>query len=241
MSDPFCHHPRLASLITPPEESSFRSFDPASIDAVVQANGAPPDWRLTDAAREADRQAFLRRRPDVDLWVFAYGSLMWNPGFHFAEVRRGFAPEVERKFILCDRFGGRGTREAPGVMAALERGAGCNGLVFRIAQDVLDSETEVIWRRERVGNAYFADSIRVDTDHGAVDALAFMANHDAEIIEPDLSHDDQVRYCATGTGWLGSSFDYVANLAEHFDLMGIEDIGVSRLLNDTKAFLAARD
>ena len=27
-----------------------------------------------------------------DLWVFAYGSLMWNPGFHFGEVRRACLP-----------------------------------------------------------------------------------------------------------------------------------------------------
>ena len=237
--DPFCHHPRLAALITPPEESDFRHFDPAAIDPIVRANGGPESWRLSEAEREADRRAALSGRVG-DLWVFAYGSLMWNPGIHFAEVRRGFAPRVARRFILRDRFGGRGTRDAPGVMAALQWGEGCNGLVFRIARETLDAETTLLWRRERVGDAYTPEFIPVETDHGTVEALAFMANPEAELIEPGLSHEEQVRCCATGAGWLGSSFDYVANLAAHFETMGIEDAGVARLLADARAYRAAR-
>ena len=160
--DPFCHHPRLAALITPPEESDFRHFDPAAIDPIVRANGGPESWRLSEAEREADRRAALSGRVG-DLWVFAYGSLMWNPGIHFAEVRRGFAPRVARRFILRDRFGGRGTRDAPGVMAALQWGEGCNGLVFRIARETLDAETTLLWRRERVGDAYTPEFIPVET------------------------------------------------------------------------------
>ncbi|MEP2532986.1 gamma-glutamylcyclotransferase [Shimia sp.] len=236
MSDPFCHHPRLAGLITPPAESSFREFDPANINEIVRANGAPEDWMLSDELRSADRMATLEGRWEQDLWVFAYGSLMWDPGVHFDEVRRGFAPGVERRFILCDRFGGRGTQDAPGVMAALETGAGCNGLAFRVTRDNIDCETELLWRRERLGNAYHSEFIAVETDHGTIQALAFLANHEAELIVPDLSHEDQVRYCATGKGWLGTSFDYVANLAEHFETMGIEDAGVTRLLRDARAF-----
>lgn len=238
MSDPFRHHPRLAALITPPEESSFRDFNPEKMDDIVRENGGPADWRLSDQAREADRQETLENRWERDLWVFAYGSLMWNPGIHFAEVRRGFAPEVERRFILRDKFGGRGTCDAPGVMAALEPGAGCHGLAFRIAHTALEEETRLLWRRERVGHAYHSDFITVETDHGPVEALAFLANHDAELIVPDLSHADQVRFCATGKGWLGSSFDYVANLAAHFAELGIEDPGVTRLLEDARAFRA---
>lgn len=236
MTDPFRHHPRLREFITPPEDSELRRFDPASITEVVQASGAPETWKLSDEDREADRVQALAGREARDIWVFAYGSLIWNPAFRFAEVRRAFAPEVARKFILRDIYGGRGTREVPGVMAALEEGEGCHGLVFRIRGHEQAEETRILWRRERVGDAYIPRFIRAETDHGTVEALAFMANHAAELIAPDLSHDDQVRFCATGEGWLGSSFDYVANLAAHFEEMRIEDPGVTQLLADAKAW-----
>ncbi|WP_299348479.1 gamma-glutamylcyclotransferase [uncultured Shimia sp.] len=236
MTDPFRHHPSLRSLITPPEESELRDFDPASIEEIVLANGASKTWKLSDEAREADRVQALKGREEQDIWVFAYGSLIWNPAFRFAEVRRAFAPEVERKFILRDIYGGRGTRDVPGVMAALEHGHGCHGLVFRIRAEEQVEETRILWRRERVGDAYIPSFLRAGTDHGPVEALAFMANHDAELIAPDLSHDDQVRFCATGQGWLGSSFDYVANLATHFEELRIEDQGVTRLLADARAW-----
>ena len=238
MTDPFRHHPRLRDLITPPEESDFRDFDPATIVDVVRANGAAEDWQLSEEAREADRVQALAGREGQDIWVFAYGSLIWNPGFHFAEVRRALAPEVARKFILRDVYGGRGTREVPGVMAALEHGAGCHGLVFRIRGAEQVEETRILWRRERLGNAYRPEFIRAETDHGEVEALAFMANHEAELIAPDLTHDEQVRFCATGEGWLGTSLDYVANLAAHFEEMRIEDEGVTRLLADARAWRA---
>ncbi|PSL19085.1 cation transport protein ChaC [Shimia abyssi] len=203
---------------------------------IVTSNGAPQDWILTTEQRNADRFAALAGRWDQDVWVFAYGSLMWDPGFHFAEVRRGFAPRAERRFTLCDRFGGRGTRDAPGVMAALENGSGCNGLVFRISRDIIDVETELVWRRERMGHAYFPAFIEVQTDQGPVEALAFMANHAATLIDTDLTYEQQVQYCATGKGWLGTSLDYVANLAEHFETMRIVDKGVTGLLRDARAY-----
>ena len=239
MTDPFLHHPRLRALVTPPEQSGFRNFDPAQIVEMVLENGGNTDWMLSEDERETDRRSALTGREGQDIWVFAYGSLMWDPAFHFAEVRRGFAPGVARRFILCDALGGRGTRDAPGVMAGLDPGDGCHGLVFRIAADIVETETPIMWRRERVGQAYFPRFIPVETEHGWVNALAFMANHDAELIVPDLPHEKQVQYCATGEGIFGTSFDYVANLAAHFKELGIVDEGVTRLLADAQAWRAA--
>jgi cation transport protein ChaC len=196
--------------------------------------GRSTDWVLSEEVREACRFRALKGRRGTDLWVFGYGSLMWDPAIRFAEVRRAHAHGVARRFILFDTEGGRGTQEAPGLMAALDVGTGCDGLVFRIAAEDVEAETYSLWSRERIGSAYHPAFVQAATDHGTVEALTFVADHDARQIRPDLSHAEQVRYCATGEGMLGTSRAYLESLAEHLEVMGIEDAEVSRLLADVR-------
>ena len=81
-------------------------------DERARAQGLAPDWRQSDAQLEAGRRALLGPQLAVEgLWVFGYGSLMWDPGVHFAEVRRADLPGHGRRF--CYRtIMGRGTPEA---------------------------------------------------------------------------------------------------------------------------------
>ncbi|MEC3859864.1 gamma-glutamylcyclotransferase [Mesobacterium sp. TK19101] len=234
--NPFRHHPSLKGLITPLEESFFGDFTVEQVVEDMKERGQDTSWITPREEREACRHATLDGRWDSDLWVFAYGSLIWDPALRFSEVRRGFAPGVERKFCLYDDRGARGSAEAPGVMAGLDEGAGCHGVVFRIDRDRLDAETYRLWSRERIGPAYIPRFIPVETAEGDVEAVTFMVNHAAENIRLDLSHEDQVRLCALGVGELGSSYDYVANLARHFEELKIEDAKVTRLLTDATAY-----
>jgi cation transport protein ChaC len=73
----------------------------------------PPFPIYDDDTREGLRRAALAGH-EGDLWVFGYGSLIWDPALEFAEVRRAFAPNHRRRFILEDIYGGRGTPTAPG-------------------------------------------------------------------------------------------------------------------------------
>ncbi|WP_323769744.1 gamma-glutamylcyclotransferase [Antarctobacter sp.] len=233
--DPFHHHPNLRPLITPRAESFFADFHAEKVRAMLRERGLDEDWISPDAEREADRARVMAGRMDRDLWVFGYGSLMWDPAVRFAEVRRAWVPGVARRFILCDTKGARGTEDMPGLMAALDKGDGCHGLVFRLATEDLEAETYSLWARERIGQAYHAEFLRAETAFGEVEALAFMANHEADNIRPDLTHEQQVTMLAKGTGFLGSSLAYVENLAEHLDTLRIEDAEVMRLLTEARA------
>ncbi|WP_172300079.1 gamma-glutamylcyclotransferase [Pseudoruegeria sp. HB172150] len=237
--DPFRHHPGLRGKITDPHKSFFRTFQPADIDAHMAAQGIGPDWRYTDETREAFRNAALEGRRDQDLWVFAYGSLMWDPALDFEEVRRARVTGYARRFILKDVMGGRGTAEVPGVMAALDTGPGCDGLVFRIAAARLEEETRILWNRERLSPCYHETFVTAETDQGRVTALAFTADYSARMIVPDLPHDLQVQYAATGAGILGTSLEYLENLAEHFEIMRIEDHDLTHFLAEVHAYRAA--
>lgn len=233
--DPFRHHPNLRPLITPRAKSFFADFSADKVRAVLREKGLQTDWISPDATREEDRARVMAGRMDRDLWVFGYGSLMWDPAMRFAEVRRAWAPSVARRFILCDSNGGRGTMDNPGLMAALDSGDGCHGLAFRLAAEDLEAESYSLWARERIGLAYHAEFLRAETAFGEIEALAFMANHAADNIRPDLTHDQQVTMLAKGTGFLGSSLAYIENLAEHLDELKIEDAEVMRLLSDVRA------
>ena len=239
--DPYLHHPALRGKIADPLTSYFRDFKPSDLDARMKALGRPDNWRHSDEELEAARLSFLEGRLDSDLWIFAYGSLMWDPAFHFAEVRRARVEGYSRRFILKDTFGPRGTQETPGLMAALDEGPGCDGLAFRIAGQDAKHESGMFWRRELIAYSYKPVIARVETEFGPLEALTVIADRTSDFIRPDLTREEQVRYIATGKGFLGTSLQYVENIAEHFAALGIKDSEVTGLLADARALAAAQN
>jgi len=236
--DPFHHHPELRGEIANSETSFFRDF---SVDRLVEKFPQLErfrDFTHSDAKREALRAEALQGH-NGDLWVFGYGSLMWDPALRYQEVRRVFAPQHARRLILKDDKGGRGTPEAPGLMAALDEGDGCDGLALRIAAEDVDSETEILFRRELVGPAYIAAFIPVELDGEKISALSFLADHTSPDIVPDVDRADQIRWIATGSGILGSSRDYLGTTITQLARMGIADEYCADLLKEVDSFLAA--
>ncbi len=108
--------------------------------------------------------------------------------------------------------------------------------MFRIAAEVADRETEILWRREGLGSAYTPVFAPVTTAQGTVEALAFVADHASPVIFPDLTRDEQVKLIATGVGVLGSSREYLENIAAQMAALGIEDGDVMDLLEDVRGY-----
>ena len=237
--DPFANHPELRHKVIDPHQSYFRTFRPSDLDQRMAEAGLPPNWRLSDEEREATRHETLAGHTDSDLWVFAYGSLMWNPAFLFEEVRRAEVTGYSRRFCLQDDIGGRGSPEAPGLMAALDRGDRCAGLVFRIAEGRIDAETEILWRREMIAGSYIPAIVDAISDEGPVKAVTFVANREVRRIRPDISRAEQVRFIATGTGTLGSSLEYIQNLVDHLRALELDDPDVFSLLQEAEAYAAS--
>ena len=128
----FRHTPALRGLIKPPDTSDMRfgmeRF--AELELVAIEEGWPDGWRMDHGEREENRQAVLKGRLNSDLWVFAYGSLIWDPAVYIEEYRYGTLNSWRRSF--CMRLeGGRGTPGKPGLMAALDEGGPCLGRAAR--------------------------------------------------------------------------------------------------------------
>jgi cation transport protein ChaC len=234
--DPFVHHPKLRNEITDPMSSPMRNFSPAMLAAKMEEMGLPQNWWRTDETREAMRLETIAPHRNNDLWVFGYGSLMWNPAIRFSEVRQAHAPDHERCFILKDIYGGRGTIDVPGLMVALDKGTGCDGLLFKIDREDIEEETEVLWRREMIAPAYKAVFVDVAVEGQILNALTFVADHDTDLIDASLTRQEQIHFLSTGTGFMGSSLEYLQNIEQKLAQLGIHDEDVVALLQDAQTY-----
>lgn len=237
-SDPFLYHPELRKMISDPGTSFFRDFSVDTLFARFPELEVHRDWPYSDSEREAIRAKALAAHSG-DLWVFGYGSLMWDPAFYFTEVRRARVEGFSRRMILMDVRGARGTEDAPGLMAALDHGDICEGLAFRIPAGDIDTETEILWRRELIAPAYIPQFVTAQLDDGPVAALTFLADHAVDDVRSDLTRAEQVRFIAKGSGFLGTSREYLANIVSQFDALGIQDKDCAALLTDVDAYLAS--
>ena len=224
--DPFRHLPGLRPHIEEPAGSRYRDIDYTILDRAV-ANGATW-WRRSDEERETTRRTALEGRGDKDLWVFAYGSLMWDPGIHFSEVRRARASGYHRSFCLKSDIG-RGSKERPGLMAALDTGGQCQGLAFCISARDVEAETHLLWRREMIARAYIPRFIDLETPQGPLEALAFVMDQHAPRYVPGLSIAETARYIGTGRGPIGTSLEYLDSLVAHFAVLDIVDAELTEL------------
>ena len=227
----FRYAPALRGRVKSLEDTEMRfGLDRfAELDEQAVEEGWPPGWRMDHDAREANRQSVLEGRMNTDLWVFGYGSLIWDPAMHVAEYRRGVLDGWHRSF--CMRLeGGRARHDSPGLMAALDEGGSCDGVVLRIKADLVDQETRFLWNREMFSGSYEPRFMSVETPQGDLEALVFVMDRRNMRYEPNLTEDEAAKMIARAEGNLGSNFDYLRTLVSHLDTLEIDDDALRRLL-----------
>ena len=184
---------------------------------------------MSDEAREASRRTLLdQHRPNQDLWIFAYGSLIWNPQFHYREALPCRAYGYRRAFCMWSPYS-QGTPEQPGLMLALERGGCCNGIALRIAAEQVEEETRVIWAREMFSGIYAPAWVSLQAETGPFRAITFLSNTESQLYGGNLTLEEQARVLATAAGSSGPNVDYLRRLAETLDRLGIADRVMRRL------------
>lgn len=112
--------------------------------------------------------------------------------------------------------------------------------MFRITREHIEEETEILWRREKVGPAYIATFVEALVEDLSIVALTFVADHQAKLIDASLTREEQIHFLATGIGFLGSSIDYLRNIEKKFSVLGICDQDVTDLLRETEAYVSSR-
>jgi cation transport protein ChaC len=200
-------------------------------DQLARSQGRQDNWRLSDEVLHDSMQAFLAGvGTGEDVWVFAYGSLMWNPGFHFAEVRLATLVDHQRCFSFKIDMG-RGTVDCPALMLSLEHQSGCcTGLAFRIAADQLQEELAILWRREMLQGSYLAAMLPITTPQGNLTALVFVSNPSSVNYVGAQPLDETARTIAKASGFGGSNRQYLEQLAAQLAHLNIDDDYIRQLL-----------
>ncbi len=210
-----------------------------TLHASVRSVLGPGVRLMSDAERSTQVAAMLARAPRPGrVWVFAFGSLIWNPAFHFAERRTGRIHGYHRQFCLWARAG-RGSPERPGLMLSLEQGGSCTGVAYRLAPGTEASELDVLWRREMFTMAYRPVWTVVHTPEGTEHAVTFSANRVHERYAPGLDEEAVARHLANGAGPMGRCCDYLFDTVEHLRQLGIRDRRLETLEARVRALLDA--
>jgi cation transport protein ChaC len=162
------------------------------------------------------------------VWLFGYGSLIWNPAFHFTDRLIGSIYGHHRRFCLWTPWG-RGCPERPGLVLGLERGGSCQGVAYHIQPDAVREELTLVWRREMAGGAYLPRWVEVHTARGKVRAIAFVINHEHERYARDLPDELAADVIATAGGCFGPCADYLSNTVDQLAELGIPDRPLERL------------
>ena len=215
----------------PPSETGFTrdSLVDGSMLAAIRANAPAGTVMRSDAELDASVEETLHDwNGREDIWLFGYGSLMWNPAFHYAEAVKGRVNGWSRRFCLWLHMA-RGTPEKPGLMLALDRGGACNGMLFRIAAADVRHELGLLWRREMLTGAYDARWVGALVGQQPVRALTFVANRRHPRYARALTAAEIVGFIATGQGRLGTCAAYFEATLAALEGLRIKDAGIERL------------
>lgn len=170
------------------------------------------------------------------MWVFGYGSLLWNPGFEPAEQVTAHLEGFRRSFCMLS-IHHRGSEEEPGLVLALdeERGAGCTGVAFRAETAQADRVLADLRARELISSAYVEQHVPLALSDGrTVEALAYVINRDhRQYCQFEL--EEQAQRIARAVGGRGPNPEYLYNTVAHLEGMGIEDADLAWLVTRVRA------
>lgn len=170
------------------------------------------------------------------LWVFAYGSLMWSPGFDFAEQAAGALVGAHRALCIYS-FHHRGTNEKPGLVLGLDEGGACRGVVYRIEAARSEATLAYLREREQVTDVYLEKRKPVSLLDGSgreIEAICYVADRKHPQYAGRLSIEKQTELVLSAAGLSGTNIEYVLNTVRHLEEAGVHDA----LLADLAARLA---
>ena len=160
-----------------------------------------------------------------DLWVFAYGSLMWRPGFDFLDRRPARLVGAHRALCVYS-FVHRGTPEKPGLVLGLDRGGNCRGIAYRVAAGKRDATIAYLREREQVTMVYreAMRSVWLDDDpQQRVPALCYLVDRGHEQYAGPLTLEQQLHFVRQGHGRSGNNRDYVLATVQEIERQGYRD------------------
>lgn len=179
---------------------------------------------LDDEKRRRSLEQTLAGNPDADgdLWLFVYGSLMWDPDFPHLEAAPARLMDWRRAMCVWTILA-RGTPDRPGLSLGLLPGGLCDGLAFRIAAAGAEERLAAVWQREMWTDIYHLRWTEVTIADESVPAITFVSNRSSVQFAGELPPEVAARYIATARGERGSCRDYLSQTLDKLGRLGIAE------------------
>lgn len=169
----------------------------------------------------------------MTMWVFGYGSLVWNPGFDVQEQVIASLPGYARSFCMRS-IHHRGTDENPGLVLALDeaKNAVCNGVGLSVTSEKQDEVLAYLRERELISSAYLEKFLEIDlVDGRRVEAVTYVIDPDHVQYCGGLELEEQARIISQAVGGRGPNTEYLFNTTSHLNELGIADTELDWLVS----------
>jgi cation transport protein ChaC len=188
----------------------------------------------SEECEESRRKTLKQHDPKKNLWVFGYGSLMWNPAFEVEASAHATITGWRRSFCI-DLLFARGSPKKPGLMLALDKGGFCEGVAHCIKPEKIETETPILWMREMTPRTYRPVWTEAEIGGKTVETLVFVIDQDTHLYAGNLEPAIQARRIAKAEGELGRNRDYLYQCAEELKRRDILDAYIEDLAARTRA------
>jgi glutathione-specific gamma-glutamylcyclotransferase len=160
-----------------------------------------------------------------DLWVFAYGSLMWRPGFAYLERVPARLIGLHRALCVFS-FVHRGTPERPGLVLGLDRGGMCRGIAYRIAATARADTLYYLRTREQVTSVYVESTRSIELEEPMqrrVRAVCYIVDRSHVQYAGRLTPAESLHHVRQGHGVSGANRDYVLETVRSLEALGYRE------------------
>jgi glutathione-specific gamma-glutamylcyclotransferase len=203
-----------------------------------QFESLPHLWTADRIENSLAETMKMRPTDADDVWIFAYGSLMWNPLVHFDRRQVATLYDWHRSFCLHMDIG-RATPDVPGRMLALESGGQTEGTALKLSSTTLNEELRLIWIREMVLGSYLPTWAPVTLDDKTqTHAIAFVADTSLEQFAIDSRVETVAPLVASASGKFGTNAEYLFNLHAALEECGLRDLYIEELTAEVVRILA---
>ncbi|MBT3766012.1 MAG: gamma-glutamylcyclotransferase [Rhodospirillales bacterium] len=166
-----------------------------------------------------------------DRWVFAYGSLMWRPGFEYEEGQTARLHGYHRALcVFSPNY--RGTHEKPGLVVGLDAGGSCIGRAFRLHRDNEKQVQAYLDERELLTGVYNCRDITLALETGSqVPAYGYVVKRSHELYTGKLTPIEASQFILGRAGRTGTCLEYLENTVTHIEELGIDGGDLRRVLD----------
>lgn len=198
---------------------------------------------MPDDVREKLVRDTIAAAPDKsEFRVFAYGSLIWNPAIEIESIYKCSIEGYHRSFCFWTVLG-RGSEDQPGLMMGLESGGCCDGVAYSIAPEKLETELDLLFRREMMSYVYKPTWVKAKYQDKNLnigdDMLTFVVDPENDRFCGDIDEQTIIKSLALAEGPIGRNCDYLFQLVEHLQRLGFEDPQMTDLARKVSAYQAA--